>query len=79
MEAATAAAPDRPVSMLVGGLHLLQDSPEQVEATLDVLADNYRIRTMSIGHCSGELTFMRVQQRGKDQMLYAGLGETIAF
>jgi 7,8-dihydropterin-6-yl-methyl-4-(beta-D-ribofuranosyl)aminobenzene 5'-phosphate synthase len=61
MAAATAADPGKPVSMLVGGLHLLQDSPEQVVATLDVLADKYHIRTMSIGHCSGELTFVRVQ------------------
>lgn len=79
LASATAADPAKPVSMLVGGLHLLQDSPEQVEATLDVLAEKYHVKTMSIGHCSGELAFLRVQQRWKDRSLYAGLGETIVF
>ena len=79
MASATASDPNKPVSMLVGGLHLLQDSPEQIEATLDVLAQTYNVRTMSIGHCSGELAFLRVQQRWKEQSLYAGLGETIIF
>ncbi len=37
LASATSDDPDRPVSMLVGGLHLLQDSPEQIEAKLDVL------------------------------------------
>ncbi len=79
MAAATSGAPNVPVSMLVGGLHLLQDSPEQVEATLDVLANTYHVQTMSIGHCSGELAFLRVRQRWADRSLYAGLGETIVF
>jgi 7,8-dihydropterin-6-yl-methyl-4-(beta-D-ribofuranosyl)aminobenzene 5'-phosphate synthase len=79
MASATSNDPNKPVSMLVGGLHLLQDSPEQVEATLDVLAKTYRVTTMSIGHCSGELTFLRVQQRWADKSRYAGLGETIVF
>jgi 7,8-dihydropterin-6-yl-methyl-4-(beta-D-ribofuranosyl)aminobenzene 5'-phosphate synthase len=76
---ATASEPTRPVSMLVGGLHLLQDPPEQVEATLDLLQKTFHVQTMSIGHCSGELAFLRVQQRWKQQSLYAGLGETINF
>lgn len=79
MAAATASNSDKSVAMLVGGLHLLQDSPEQVESTLDILAQTYRVKTMSIGHCSGELAFMRVQQRWKQQSLYAGLGETLTF
>ena len=79
MASATATDPDKPVSMLVGGLHLLQDSPEQVDTTLDVLADKYHVKTMSIGHCSGELAFLRVKQRWGDRSVYAGLGETISF
>jgi 7,8-dihydropterin-6-yl-methyl-4-(beta-D-ribofuranosyl)aminobenzene 5'-phosphate synthase len=79
MASATAGEPNKPVSMLVGGLHLLQDSPQQIEATLDVLAERYHVRAMSIGHCSGELAFLRVQQRWGQQSTYAGLGETIVF
>ncbi len=79
LASATAADPDKPIAMLVGGLHLLQDSPEQVETTLDVLQNKYHVRTMAIGHCSGELAFLRVQQRWSARSLYAGLGETIPF
>lgn len=79
LAAAAAADPNKPVVMLAGGLHLLQDSPEQVEGTLDVLADKYHVKTMSIGHCSGELAFMRVQQRWGERSRYAGLGETVDF
>ena len=56
--------------MLVGGLHLLQDTPQQVEETLDALANRFHVNTMAIGHCSGELTFLRVQQEmGEAQYL----------
>ncbi len=79
MAAATEHDAARPVAMLIGGLHLLQDSPEQVNATLDTLAQKYHVKTMAIGHCSGELAFQSVQQRWGDHSQYAGLGETIAF
>lgn len=79
MAAATENDATKPVAMLVGGLHLLQDSPEQVEKTLDALAQKYHVKTMAIGHCSGELAFLRVQQRWGDHSLYAGLGETVVF
>ena len=79
MAAATANDETKAVSMIVGGLHLLQDSPEQIEATLDTLAEHYHVKQMAIGHCSGELAFLRVKQRWKDHSLYAGLGETIVF
>ena len=79
MAAATENDATKPVAMLVGGLHLLQDSPAQIEATLDTLAQKYHVKTMAIGHCSGELAFLRVQQRWGDHSLYAGLGETVAF
>ena len=79
LEAATASAQDKSVAMIVGGLHLLQDSPEQVESTLNTLTDTYHVQTMAVGHCSGELAFLRVQQRWGDRNRYAGLGETVAF
>jgi 7,8-dihydropterin-6-yl-methyl-4-(beta-D-ribofuranosyl)aminobenzene 5'-phosphate synthase len=79
LASATVADPNQPVSMLVGGLHLLQDSPEQIETTLDVLAHTYHVQTMTIGHCSGELAFLRVHQRWGERSVYAGLGETIVF
>ena len=79
LAAVTEGTSHKPVAMLAGGLHLLQDSPEQVERTLDVLASTYQVRTMAIGHCSGELAFQRVQQRWGHRDKYAGLGEVISF
>ncbi len=79
MAAATVNQSEKSVVMLVGGLHLLKDSPGQVESTLIVLAHTYHAQTMAIGHCSGELAFLRVQQRWGDRSRYAGLGETLLF
>ncbi len=79
LAAATSGDPARPVYVLFGGLHLLQDSPEQIERTLGVLADQYHVQKMAVGHCTGELPFLRIQQRWGTNDVYAGLGETIAF
>ncbi len=78
MAAATANNP-KPVAMLAGGLHLLQDSPEQIDATLNTLSQKYHLQTIAIGHCSGELAFLKVQEKWREHSMYAGLGETIAF
>ena len=79
LAAATALAPTKPVYMLFGGLHLLQDSQEQIANTLSVLADQYRVQRMAVGHCTGELAFLMIQQKWSGHTAYAGLGETIEF
>jgi 7,8-dihydropterin-6-yl-methyl-4-(beta-D-ribofuranosyl)aminobenzene 5'-phosphate synthase len=79
LAAATADEPARPVYLLFGGLHLVQDTPAQIAATLGVLADTYHVRKMAVGHCTGELTFSMIHQRWGANDLYAGLGEFIAF
>ena len=77
LAAATASDPAKPVYMLFGGLHLLQDSSEQIVTTLGVLADKYHVQRIAIGHCTGELAFFLIQQRWGKKYEYAGLGETI--
>ncbi len=79
MAAATADSPTKSVSMVVGGLHLLQDTPAQIDSTFAVLADTYHVQTLAIGHCSGELAFLKARQKWADHNLYAGLGETLPF
>lgn len=69
----------QPVAMLFGGLHLLQDSAEQIDGTLNLLASQYRVQTMAVGHCTGELAFKKIQQKWAGHTIYAGLGETIRF
>jgi 7,8-dihydropterin-6-yl-methyl-4-(beta-D-ribofuranosyl)aminobenzene 5'-phosphate synthase len=79
MAAATAADPSKPVYMLFGGLHLLQDTREQIEGTLGVLAGQYHVQKMAVGHCTGELAFLLIRQKWGSNNEYAGLGETIEF
>jgi 7,8-dihydropterin-6-yl-methyl-4-(beta-D-ribofuranosyl)aminobenzene 5'-phosphate synthase len=79
MAAATANDPNRPVYMLFGGLHLVQDTREQISATLEVLANRYQVQKMAVGHCTGELAFMLIQQKWGKNDEYAGLGEVVNF
>ena len=79
LAAAMVEDPSRPVYMLFGGLHLLQDSREQIANTLNVLATKYQVQKMAVGHCTGELAFVMIQQKWGGNMAYAGLGETISF
>jgi 7,8-dihydropterin-6-yl-methyl-4-(beta-D-ribofuranosyl)aminobenzene 5'-phosphate synthase len=79
LAAATADDPASPVYMLFGGLHLVQDTREQIETTLGILADKYRVQKMAVGHCSGELAFSLIHQRWGADDLYAGLGEVVDF
>lgn len=75
--AATDGLPSQSIYMLFGGLHLLEDSEEQVNGTLDVLEKRYHIERMAVGHCTGEHVFLLIHQRWKKQDEYAGLGETL--
>ncbi len=79
LAAATTAHPAQPVSMLFGGLHLLQDSREQIAGTLKVLTDTYHVQKVAVGHCTGELAFLMIQQSWGKNWRYAGLGETVDF
>ena len=79
LAAAISGESDKPVVFLAGGLHLLMDTPQQVEATLTTLQQQYHVQTLAIGHCSGELTFLEARRRWGDHDRYAGLGETVTF
>jgi 7,8-dihydropterin-6-yl-methyl-4-(beta-D-ribofuranosyl)aminobenzene 5'-phosphate synthase len=77
--AATAPDPSKPVYMVFGGLHLLQDTRDQIAATLTVLSDQFHVQKIAIGHCTGELAFQMIQQKWGGNYQYAGLGEVVAF
>lgn len=76
---ATAGALKPDVYMLFGGLHLVQDTDEQINGTLDVLEKTNKLQRIAVGHCTGERAFYLIQQRWKKNDVYAGLGETVAF
>jgi 7,8-dihydropterin-6-yl-methyl-4-(beta-D-ribofuranosyl)aminobenzene 5'-phosphate synthase len=76
--AATADDPEKPVHLLLGGLHLLQDSPEEIAGTLNLLVHRFRIEKMAVGHCTGERAFSMIHQLWGENEIYAGLGEVIS-
>lgn len=71
--------PTQPVYMLIGGLHLLQDSHDSITHTLELLSGTYRVQNLALGHCTGELAFSMAQEKWGAKYLYAGLGESIPF
>jgi 7,8-dihydropterin-6-yl-methyl-4-(beta-D-ribofuranosyl)aminobenzene 5'-phosphate synthase len=79
MAAAFGPTPAQPVYMLFGGLHLLQDTPDQIAGTLNTLSGTYKVQKLAIGHCTGELAFSMAQQKWGPAYQYAGLGETLSF
>jgi len=79
MAAAVADSPSQNVYMLFGGLHLLQDTRTQINATLSVLFDQFHVRKMAVGHCTGELAFALIAERWGENDVYAGLGEIVSF
>jgi 7,8-dihydropterin-6-yl-methyl-4-(beta-D-ribofuranosyl)aminobenzene 5'-phosphate synthase len=79
MAAATAGAVKPDVYMLFGGLHLVQDTDEQINGTLDVLEKMNKVQRIAVGHCTGERAFYLIQQRWGKNDVYAGLGETVVF
>jgi 7,8-dihydropterin-6-yl-methyl-4-(beta-D-ribofuranosyl)aminobenzene 5'-phosphate synthase len=79
MAAATAGAVKPDVYMLFGGLHLVQDTDEQINGTLDVLEKTNKVQRIAVGHCTGERAFYLIQQRWGKNDVYAGLGETVVF
>jgi 7,8-dihydropterin-6-yl-methyl-4-(beta-D-ribofuranosyl)aminobenzene 5'-phosphate synthase len=79
MAVAMSGAPTQDVYMLFGGLHLVQDTDDQINGTLDVLEKKHRVARMAVGHCTGERAFYLVHQRWGKNDEYAGLGETIQF
>jgi len=79
MAAVTAGAVKPDVYMLFGGLHLVQDSDEQINGTLDVLEKTNKVQRIAVGHCTGERAFYLIQQRWGKNDVYAGLGETVVF
>jgi 7,8-dihydropterin-6-yl-methyl-4-(beta-D-ribofuranosyl)aminobenzene 5'-phosphate synthase len=74
-----AAAAIRPNILLVaGGLHLVVAKDADIDATIGMLRDTYKVAYIAPGHCSGEPTFSALQKAFGDRYLYAGVGSAFA-
>lgn len=62
---------------LIGGLHLVVSTPDQINQSASTLLDTYHVRRTALGHCTGERTFGLLQRRLGKEYLYAGVGEVL--
>jgi len=62
---------------LVGGLHLVVSTPDQIDHAVSALRDTYHVQRTALGHCTGEKTFAILRKRLGENYLYAGVGEVL--
>ena len=77
VEAATRVI-NRPVHLLVGGLHLLPADDGEIQRIAAALHDTWKVRWMAPGHCTGEPAFAILRRIFGGRYLYAGLGTTLS-
>ena len=77
VEAAKAAI-NKPIHLVVGGLHLLPAKDEETQRIATALHDTWKVEWMAPVHCTGEPAFEILKKTFGDRYLYAGLGTTVA-
>ncbi len=77
VEAAKAAI-DRPIHLVIGGLHLLPAKDVETQRIATALHDTWQVEWMAPAHCTGEPAFEILRKTFGNRYLYAGLGSTVA-
>lgn len=67
------------VREIVGGIHEVLADKAELDATVSAVADQYKVETVALGHCSGEATFAAFRRRYGTRYQYAGVGEVLDF
>ena len=73
----TASKIDARIVNIFGGFHLLHTSPKKINAIATALKNDYKVKQISPGHCTGKAAtqeFLRIFQHN---YVYAGLGTVI--
>ena len=70
-------AKQNPVYLLIGGLHLVQTPPAELDRLVRALSDEWKVGHIAPGHCTGEGGFISLQQGFGTRYRYAGLGTHI--
>jgi len=70
-------ATDKPVHLIVGGLHLLPAKDEDTQRIAIALRDIWKVAWIAPGHCTGEPAFEILKATFGERYLYAGLGATV--
>jgi 7,8-dihydropterin-6-yl-methyl-4-(beta-D-ribofuranosyl)aminobenzene 5'-phosphate synthase len=77
VEAVERHLPGRPIRLVAGGLHLLDQDETAVRAIATTLRERHRVETIAPGHCTGEVGFRVFREVFGEDCLYAGLGSWI--
>jgi 7,8-dihydropterin-6-yl-methyl-4-(beta-D-ribofuranosyl)aminobenzene 5'-phosphate synthase len=72
-----ASAPKQPVRLLLGGLHWVGLPEGEIAALAVRLRDQWKVREVAPGHCSGEPAFLALQKAFGKRYRYAGLGTVL--
>jgi 7,8-dihydropterin-6-yl-methyl-4-(beta-D-ribofuranosyl)aminobenzene 5'-phosphate synthase len=72
-----ATAIDPHISILFGGLHQVQAPDPEVERIAAVLHDQYKLKRVAPGHCTGEPEFAALKKAFGDHYVYAGVGSVV--
>ncbi len=70
-------AVEKPVRLLVGGLHLVTAPEAEIVSLVDSLRHGWKVGQIAPGHCTGELAFAALQQMFGAAYVYAGVGSAI--
>jgi len=75
---AVASQIDPRIYTVVGGLHLVDKSDQEVMQTVENLKSKWKTQRVAAGHCTGELAQTEFERVFKDRHDHSGLGEVIA-
>jgi 7,8-dihydropterin-6-yl-methyl-4-(beta-D-ribofuranosyl)aminobenzene 5'-phosphate synthase len=75
--AAVELIPQKPIHLIVGGMHLLAATDEEITRVATALHDTWKVEWIAPAHCTGEPAFAILQKSFGDHYLYAGLGSTL--
>jgi 7,8-dihydropterin-6-yl-methyl-4-(beta-D-ribofuranosyl)aminobenzene 5'-phosphate synthase len=68
---------NKPIHLVLGGLHLLPAKDDQITSIAASLRDAWGVRYIAPVHCTGEPAFGILKDMFGDHYVYAGLGTTV--
>jgi 7,8-dihydropterin-6-yl-methyl-4-(beta-D-ribofuranosyl)aminobenzene 5'-phosphate synthase len=72
-----AAAIDKHIHVVAGGMHLVTATDSQIAAAVASLHDTYKVDYVAPGHCTGEPTFAALEKAFGERDWFAGLGSRL--
>ena len=68
---------NKPIHLVLGGMHLLPAKDDQITRIAASLRDTWGVRYIAPAHCTGEPAFAILKEMFGDRYVYAGLGTTV--